>query len=116
MVTDSPPLHIVHLIHGTWARRASWTQDSSKLVHACRKDLPGPVLLDCLDWNGHNSPSSRAKAKIELRRKIASYSTRYPSAQQSVIAHSHGGHIAVSAVSESPFSSSMPVVCMQPHF
>ena len=86
--------HCVVLVHGTWAPDSEWTKDISPLY----AQLIGSLDVDILTftWSGKNSQRSRYEASIELARFLeSSRLARYSGIH--LIAHSHGGNIAIRA-------------------
>lgn len=89
---------VVTLVHGTFDSNARWTLANSAvcsaLVHAC-----GPkLIIQSFTWSGKNDHRHRILAARQLSDKLAESSSTFPKSKQIVIAHSHGGNIAVDAV------------------
>jgi pimeloyl-ACP methyl ester carboxylesterase len=82
----------VVLIHGTFARRAPWTLADSRLSQALR----GVAQVVRFDWSGANSMRSRRLAAEGLRTCIAELTARGV-ARIAIVAHSHGGNVALKA-------------------
>jgi hypothetical protein len=106
--TDSCDLFIT-LVHGTWARgcfpplreKGRWFADGSVF----RKNLTGALskhgLSFCMCpflWSGSNSVRERDKAARELAEHVRAKQVDYPGSTQVLIAHSHGGNVALRAV------------------
>src|SRR5436190_12233518 len=86
------PSHVFHLVHGTFARNAAWTQDDSPLSRRLR-DVFGPrTLIRRFAWSGRNSIKARGDAASEFRRYLKGAFAEAPSSHHSIIAHSHGGN------------------------
>jgi hypothetical protein len=86
---------VVTLVHGTFARRAAWLRPEGALVHALTE--AGCRVLP-FRWSGNNSFRARALAARQLAEHLRESISVHPGAAQWVIAHSHGGNIAVHAV------------------
>jgi len=94
----------VTLVHGTYARNAAWTTSEGAL-HAALVGAGHRVVS--FAWSGKNSHRARDRASSELAAHLESQIRDVPNAQQWIIAHSHGGNVAlraVAAVSESILS------------
>ena len=94
---DSPttPHVVVTLVHGTFARRADWTTESSPLCRTIRTTMHEPVRFEQFLWSGWNTVTSRNKAVERLISHLADVQTRWPQARHFVVGHSHGGNIAL---------------------
>lgn len=91
---------IITLVHGTFARGTGWTKEGSLLRQTLTEALAGPaskVKFDVFEWSGRNTHNARIKAGYELGNHIRKLRKRYPRAQHYIIAHSHGGNIALLA-------------------
>jgi hypothetical protein len=88
------------LIHGTFASGAEWTMEKSPMASALSAALGPGLEIKRVSWDGRNSFASRAIASraltTELDEIVRSRSFRYIY----LIAHSHGGNIALDAVSQ----------------
>jgi formylglycine-generating enzyme required for sulfatase activity len=82
------------LVHGTFSPDAPWTQDQSALCSAILKAL-GAVAFSRFNWTGKNSHKARITAGLELAAFVRSASEAYPHASLFIIAHSHGGNVAL---------------------
>lgn len=111
------PHVVVTLVHGTWARRADWTTESSPLCRAIRKAMRGPVRFEQFLWSGRNSVTSRSKAVEQLIARLAALQRCWPDARHFVIGHSHGGNIALQAMREKAVEARMAgIVCLSTPF
>ncbi|MHB8267226.1 alpha/beta fold hydrolase [Bradyrhizobium sp.] len=95
------------LVHGTWGRGFFWkrklaqwcepdSQFRSDLVASLRSQMPELQLhFSAFNWDGRNSIHSRADASIQLADELAGHSM--DGSPVLVIAHSHGGNVALLA-------------------
>ena len=88
----------ITLVHGTFARAAAWTMDGSRLVRALQAGLDGPVAIERCPWSGGNSARARAAAAESLANQLRAQADRYPNEKRFVVAHSHGGNVALYAL------------------
>lgn len=110
---------VLVLVHGTFAAQAGWMQNGS----LCRKILGSEsgdrVSFVPFGWTGKNNQEARLAASRDLVQTVRSQLEGDPSEKRVVIlAHSHGGNIALKALEE---LHSVPqvagVVCMAtPYF
>lgn len=82
----------VTLVHGTFASKARWIR-SGPMTDAL--DAAGIAHQEFV-WSGGNSHRARIEAAQELADRLER--EREPGVRQAVVAHSHGGNIAVHAV------------------
>jgi pimeloyl-ACP methyl ester carboxylesterase len=116
---DSPtaPHVVVTLVHGTFARRADWTAESSPLRRAICKTMREPVRFEQFLWSGWNTVTSRSKAVDRLISHLADLQTRWPQARHFVVGHSHGGNIAFQAMRDKAVEARIAgVVCLSTPF
>jgi hypothetical protein len=99
----------ITLVHGTWARglfpplreKGRWFAEGSDF----RTRLGGALAKHGLSfrmhpflWSGANSIRERDKAARELAEHVRANQLEHPRSPQVVIAHSHGGNIALRAL------------------
>lgn len=93
------PIEII-LIHGTFARRASWTDpEKSTLCMYLRQALGSHVSFLRFTWSGLNTFSAREKAADRLYEFVLQqpkHENRF------IVAHSHGGSILAHALTKFP--------------
>lgn len=91
---------VVTLVHGTFAPGADWTKEGSKLRHQIADALGEQgqaVHFDVFEWSGRNSHKARIKAGYELADHISQLRKSRPGCSHFIVAHSHGGNIALFA-------------------
>ena len=99
-VTAETTRYVIVLVHGTWAPGASWTQPGSifreeieaKLVAAGATSVE---FVDDFRWSGANSHEARREGAARLNRKLHKVMRLNPSSAIFVVAHSHGGNVAL---------------------
>ncbi len=95
---DGAPDTIVTLLHGTFARHAGWIQADSELAKALSSLRNTAVVPFC--WSGANAHADRLSAGDRLRSHLAGLRRRHRDARLFVIAHSHGGNVAMYATKD----------------
>ena len=107
---------VITLVHGTWGRHTPWTNVTSPLCRALL-DLGDRVALVPFGWSGRNRAEARSRASEQLRVRLAELVARYPGASHYVIAHSHGGNIALYALRDWHLSDRIAgIVCLSTPF
>ena len=116
---------VVTLVHGTFGRLAgrdaSWTREGSFLRQRLLEELSPDVVFLPFRWSGMNWPSARYAAARRLRDHLRVTSERYPERNHFVLAHSHGGNVALYALRDAgaePPPAWLPagVVCLSTPF
>lgn len=95
---ESAPPIVVTLVHGTFAKGAPWTKDGSTLrceIAQALGEYERDVAFDVFEWSGRNSHRARVKAGYELARHIRALRTANPNSHHFIVAHSHGGNVAL---------------------
>ena len=83
------------LVPGTWARKAAWTRADSRLSRALTAAGRAVVTFE---WSHGDSTRARIRAALQLAEQLDGQIKEYPNARHWVVAHSHGGNIALHAV------------------
>jgi hypothetical protein len=111
------PSVVIHLVHGTWPRgllrqvlpsfvfparkERYWFEPGSAFTTSLEQHLaPGTVRFRSFSWSGRNSQLSREKAALELQRYLRAALAESPGAAHYLVGHSHGGNVALLAVSD----------------
>jgi hypothetical protein len=101
---------LITLVHGTWPRGffptlrrrnrgALWFEESSPFLARLSAEFGDiPHKIKPLPWSGENSVYARDKAAHVLADYLSAEHTEHPQATQLIIAHSHGGNIALRAL------------------
>jgi len=107
--TAGEPARIVVLVHGTFAPDADWTDPRSTLVKAIRAAEPADdTLFVRFSWPGsiggyqNNTNFIRYDAGQKLGKLLWQLRKQHPRAGILVIAHSHGGNVALYAARHAP--------------
>lgn len=104
--TPGAAMHVVILLHGTWGRGfmpglrsklAGWCREGSSCRAAIRDALGGDTLFEPHNWSGANSVTGREFATTMLVERIAKTRRQHPHALIHLVAHSHGGNVALYA-------------------
>jgi Protein of unknown function (DUF2974) len=111
----NPNIHVM-LVHGTWARKAEWTKEGSELWKKIEVEFPG-AEISAFSWSGKNSARHRNSAAEDLCKELIRKISDNPNAHYFLVAHSHGGNIAVQAASDAAIARTIKgVVCMSTPF
>lgn len=94
------------MVHGTFARRTRWICPGSPFGLMLRTRL-GETRIEPFRWSGSNSARARQEASSSLRHHLHALIARYPSAHHAIIAHSHGGNIALTALADDRLAGRM---------
>jgi hypothetical protein len=101
---------LITLLHGTWGRgffprlrtqdqRPLWFETKSPFRRRLSAELTDiPHEINQLLWSGSNSIFERDKAAHALATHLIAEQIKKPQATQIVVAHSHGGNIALRAL------------------
>ncbi|MEQ1698187.1 MAG: alpha/beta fold hydrolase [Hyphomicrobiaceae bacterium] len=87
--------YFVTLVHGTWAPNSSWTLPQSEFRLSLERRLDGEVEYNTFAWNGDNDEAARADAAQALSRQVSKAMSSHAESAHFIIAHSHGGNIAL---------------------
>jgi hypothetical protein len=93
-----PPEYVVHMVHGTFARKASWIESHSRLSRELIEALGWRAKIEPFHWSGRNGALARWRAALRFEVHLQERIRLHPAAHHIVIAHSHGGNIALWAL------------------
>jgi hypothetical protein len=93
-VGDGPGA-VVTLVPGTWAGKAAWIRADSGLSRAL---TAAGCRVVPFEWSHSNCYRARMRAARRLAEQLQGQSRENPGVRQWVVAHSHGGNIAMHAV------------------
>jgi len=92
------PEIIVTLVHGTFASSAEWIAPDSALSRKLKDRFDETLLVQPFRWPpANNNIWTRLAAAEALASSLKKLQETYPNANQYIIAHSHGGNIALLA-------------------
>ena len=86
--------YVVTLVHGTWGRKSAFIDPNGPLHTIFNERLPGVVFSNFL-WSGRNRMADRLRAAADLGRHLRELHEEYPHARLVIVAHSHGGNVAL---------------------
>lgn len=89
--------NLVIFIHGTFAPGAIWTRQNSPLFLEIQQSIPNSLVFP-FGWSGKNNHKERLSASRELQVYIRHLNKLKPDAQIYLVAHSHGGNVALQAL------------------
>jgi hypothetical protein len=105
------------MIHGTFAKNALWTSSESSLCKTLKEKLRGDLVIERFPWSGANRNLDRIEAGKKLAGVLWQNIERYPDAAHLVIAHSHGGNIALYALNDAHLQEKLTgIICMNTPF
>lgn len=83
------------VIHGTFAKNASWYQKGGSFFETLKQQLPATIQLQSFTWSGKNSDKAREKAAESLVKEITK--NNHPEDVITIVGHSHGCNVALRA-------------------
>lgn len=104
----------VLLVHGTWPRGilsrlcpdlatsadSAWFDEGSSFRAEMAARLGDRVSFEAFIWSGHNSMKARREAAAALHARLQALRKSSPGSKQLVVAHSHGGNVALQAIAQ----------------
>ncbi len=107
-----PPELIFVIIHGTASRGARWTLPTSKIRRRLERHFNRRGRTFSFEWSGTNSNLARLTAGKDLARRILELYEEHR-APIYLIAHSHGGNIALYAMRDASVEEKVAgVICI----
>ena len=108
---------VITLVHGTWGYQSEWIREHSALRAAFQKAFKEMVFFRTFYWSGRNSFAARETAAEDLKTFLREGIEIFPYANHAIIAHSHGGNIALKALDEDVIRSRVStVICLSTPF
>ncbi|WP_426536938.1 hypothetical protein [Bradyrhizobium sp. McL0615] len=90
---------VVTFVHGTFTPGGGALSTNSALAHALRQKLAGKRMeIRTIQWTGWNTLTSRRHGASILIKHIRRIRRGQPYAKHFIVAHSHGGNVALDAV------------------
>jgi hypothetical protein len=98
--------------------RMPWLGSRSALRRALAGlSADGPVRVHAFVWSGRNRVADRSRAAARLTRKLRLRLKQHPTARHYVVAHSHGGNVALYAMRDPQVGSRLDgLVCLSTPF
>jgi pimeloyl-ACP methyl ester carboxylesterase len=87
------------LVHGTWANKATWIEESSYFASRLTAAVPCSETR-AFRWTGANREKARRKAALQLAEFTSRLKQDHEDAEIVVVGHSHGGNVALDAYGE----------------
>jgi pimeloyl-ACP methyl ester carboxylesterase len=114
--TNADSQQVITLVHGTWARNATWVKPDSRMCKHLR-ELDPNVIIRSFQWSGGNSHRARLKAADALVKQLSETFSQYRTAEHHIVAHSHGGNVALYALRDPGVCARIAsVVCLATPF
>ena len=110
------PSVVVTLVHGTWAQSARWVLPNSTLCRRLTETWGERIALMPLRWSGGNTVRARSRAAADLATHFDTVARQFPAARHYVIAHSHGGNVALYALRQRSGARISGVACLSTPF
>jgi hypothetical protein len=93
-----PPQHtVISFVPGTYSFGA-WTRPNAPFRTAIEAELGPQTVFRTFSWSGWNGQKSRILASLSLREFLLDGLREHPDARHVIIAHSHGGNVALYAL------------------
>jgi pimeloyl-ACP methyl ester carboxylesterase len=100
------------LVHGTWANKATWIEQSSYFASRLTAIVPCSETR-AFRWTGANRDKARRQAALQLAEFTSKLREDHADAEIVVVGHSHGGNVALAAYGEPKGRQSIDrVVCL----
>lgn len=93
---------VVTLIHGTFARGASWMKPGSAIRNCIECGVGGHVKFVPFDWTARNLFAERISAADQLAASLRRTADQHEGIPHIVVAHSHGGAVFAYVLRKSP--------------
>jgi hypothetical protein len=105
--------YTITLVHGTFGNHTPWIQPGSLLRRTLETGLGGRVAFARFAWDGENDQDSRRRAATRLAEHLGEQAAARPDTCQVIVAHSHGGNIALHAAGNPAVAERVSsLVCM----
>ena len=108
---------VITLVHGTWGYQSEWIREHAALRGAFQKAFNEMVFFRTFYWSGQNSFAARETAAENIRTFLREGIEIFPYANHAIIAHRHGGNIALKALDDDVIRSRVStVICLSTPF
>ncbi|MCP4633143.1 MAG: DUF2974 domain-containing protein [candidate division Zixibacteria bacterium] len=113
----SNPKYLITLVHGTFATKAKWISENSDFRKFISQKLGNQVEFQVPKWSGKNIQRDRKRAAKELADFLSNSKGEKEGYHHYVIAHSHGGNIALYATEHAHLEDKIKgIMCMNTPF
>jgi hypothetical protein len=106
------PDYVITLVHGTFAKNAEWARPESQFSRWLASGLSSTVEVGSFDWSGLNSHDARRTGAVELVAYLSAKLREFPSSKHCVVAHSHGGNVALYAQADEAICGRLCIVTL----
>lgn len=93
--------YLITLVNGTFAKNAPWTREGSDFCKRITEEFEkqnNKVDIYQFSWDGRNSNFVRGKESERFSQILKDQITNHPNKKKVIIAHSHGGNVAMYAL------------------
>jgi pimeloyl-ACP methyl ester carboxylesterase len=118
MDTTEQATLVITLVHGTFGAKSKWANMGSKFANRLIEAFPSDkVEIHRYPWSGANTQNARRLSSVKLKQQLIEQHARNPGASHFVVAHSHGGNIALYALDDNEIQNRIHgVVCINTPF
>lgn len=110
------PKALFVLVHGTFANEAPWIQKEGAFSAKLKEQFGNDLELVPFNWNGKNVHEDRFSESEKLRGKLKEVNTNYKDHRKIIIAHSHGGNLALYALRDPEIGNSYELITLATPF
>ncbi len=106
-VSMAEPTMVLTLVHGTFASEADWVKEGSILRRTLAGQRGATVVFRSCRWSGGNTHAQRLDDAELLRCDLHKALAEFPNGKHFVLAHSHGGNLALYALRDRVLQSQL---------
>jgi pimeloyl-ACP methyl ester carboxylesterase len=106
-MTDTVNCPTIFLVHGTWGDRSPWAFENSDFTRLLNEALGTNARFVRFPWSGNNTHQARLIAGQQLANALRESMQASPHSRHYVVAHSHGGNVALYACQCEDISSAL---------
>jgi hypothetical protein len=111
-----PESRDIRVIHGTFAKNAAWVREGSPMYDYLQRTFH-PRVIETFKWSGWNSHGARLFAAEKLQDHIGACARSWPNERHILIAHSHGGNVALYALRDPEIGRAVhSLICLSTPF
>lgn len=90
--------NLITLVHGTYNDSPPWTLPDSQFKSKLQANLKGGASYEIFKWSSKNSHNQRMQGAKALAAMLLKQKKDFPEAKKVIVAHSHGGNLALYAL------------------